>query len=252
MRDMGCIFTEGINYTGNHYKQGCGKEKKMGDYNRIICIGAHPLDAEIMGGPMMIRYAEKGGKCTFLHVTKGRLTDPAATNAEKQAYEDALNEEIKRAAETMDCECRCLNYTSAEIPPTSDFILLIEDYLRSEQADCVITHARGTLHPRHYYTYECVTAAVQKLRMQGNPIQLYYGENCEDLAGFTPTLYVTMEEEQVKKWFDGLQKYSIFNGKVNDMPYYEYYHSMGKIRAIEAGMHGFVKAYMHGALLDNE
>ena len=49
-----------------------------------------------------------------------------------------------------------------------------------------------------------------------------------------------------------LQEYSIFNGKVNDMPYYEYYHSMAIIRSIEAGQHGFAKAYMHAALLDNE
>ena len=90
------------------------------------------------------------------------------------------------------------------------------------------------------------------MRQEGLPIQLFYGENCEDLAGFTPTCYLTMTQQGLDAWLGALQQYSIFNGKVNDMPYYEYYHSMAIIRSIEAGQHGFAKAYMHAALLDNE
>ena len=31
----------------------------MGNYKRIISFGAHPLDAELQGGPMIIRYSER-------------------------------------------------------------------------------------------------------------------------------------------------------------------------------------------------
>lgn len=224
----------------------------MAKYNRIISVGGHPLDAELMGGPMMIKYAGQGAICTFVHVTKGRLTDATATEKEKNAYEEALNNEMKNAAAAMGCDSFNMNYISAELPGAEEFTKIIADYLRKEKADCVITHARGTLHPRHYYTYEAVTQAVRILHEEGNPIQLYYGENCEDLIGFTPTVYVRMKEQEVATWFKGLQSYKIFNGKINDVPYYDYYHSMGTVRAIEAGSHGFVKAYMHGALIDNE
>ncbi len=224
----------------------------MAKYNRIVSVGAHPLDAELMGGPMMIKYAEQGAACTFVHVTKGRLTDPAATEEEKKAYEDALNDEIKSVAAAMGCDSFSMDYISAELPVVEEFKDIILEYLRREKVDCVITHARGTLHPRHYYTYEAVTQAVRILHSEGNPIQLYYGENCEDLAGFIPTVYVSMSESKMKTWFEGLQHYKIFNGKVNDVPYYDYYHSMATVRAIEAGSHGLVKAYMHGALIDNE
>ena len=224
----------------------------MAKYNRIVSIGAHPLDAELMGGPMMIKYAGQGAVCTFVHVTKGRLTDLTATEEEKKAYEDALNDEIKGAAAHMGCDSFSMNYISAELPAVEEFTKIILEYLKREKVDCVITHARGTLHPRHYYTYEAVTQAVRILHGEGNPIQLYYGENCEDLIGFTPTVYTSMSDQQIKIWFEGLQNYKIFKGKVNDVPYYNYYHSMGTIRAIEAGSRGFVKAYMHGALVDNE
>lgn len=224
----------------------------MGKYKRIISIGAHPLDAELQGGPMMIKYAKEGAECTFVHVVKGRLTTPGATEEEKQNYEDALNQEIMDAAAAMGCNAHCLNYISAELPEVEEFAKEIEDYLKKEQADCVITHARGTLHPRHYYTYEAVTSAVRKLRKEGSGIQLYYGENCEDLAGFTPTTYVSMSEEDEETWFEGLRKYAIFRGAVNDVPYYDYYHTMGKVRAMEMGADSALKAYMHAALIDNE
>jgi len=242
------VFTEHISSTGKAYR----RKIEMAKYNRIVSIGAHPLDAELMGGPMLIKYAEQGADGTFVHVTKGRLTDLTATEEEKQAYETALNDEIEHAAATMGCNSFSMNYISAELPDVEVFTNVILEYLRREKADCVITHARGTLHPRHYYTYEAVTQAVRILHNEGNPIQIYYGENCEDLIGFTPTVYVSMSEQEMKTWFEGLQNYKIFRGKINDVPYFDYYHSMGTIRAIEAGSHGFVKAYMHGALIDNE
>jgi LmbE family N-acetylglucosaminyl deacetylase len=224
----------------------------MGEYKRVICIGAHPLDAEIMGGPMLMRYAKRHAHCTLVHVTKGRLTDPAATEKQKEDYDISLHNEIAAAASALGCDYYAMDYISSKLPETSKFISLIADYLREQKADCVITHARGTLHPRHYYTYETVTEAVRVLRKEGKKIRLFYGENCEDLAGFTPTVYLSMTQGELDKWFAGLRKYSIFNGKVNDMPYYEYYHSMAVIRSIEAGEHGYAKAYMHAALLDNE
>jgi LmbE family N-acetylglucosaminyl deacetylase len=224
----------------------------MSDYKRVVCIGAHPLDAEIMGGPLLMRYAARHARCTMVHVTKGRLTDPRATQEQKREYDVSLHREMSAAAQALGCDCYAMDYPSSELPGAGEFIRLLADYFQKEKVDCVVTHARGTLHPRHYYTYETVTEAVRLLRRNGSKIQLFYGENCEDLAGFTPTVYLSMTKEELDRWFAGLGKYSIFNGKVNDMPYGEYYHSMALIRSIEAGEHGFAKAYMHGALIDNE
>ena len=49
-------------------------------YKRIISIGGHHLDAELMGGPILIKYAKKGAHITKINVTEGRLTSPTATN----------------------------------------------------------------------------------------------------------------------------------------------------------------------------
>lgn len=224
----------------------------MGNYKRVISFGAHPLDAELQGGPMVIRYSEKGAKCTFVHVTKGRLTDPKATTQEKADYETSLLNEMIACDTAMGGECRLLGYTSSTLPPEEEFIQWIMKYLKEEKADCVITHARGTLHPRHYYTYETVTEAVRRLHKEGISVKLYYGENCEDLSGFIPSVYVSQTQEELERWFDALRHYTIFNGGVNSMPYYEYYHSMALIHAVEACEGTYAKAYMQAAILDNE
>ncbi|MFV0255087.1 MAG: PIG-L deacetylase family protein [Erysipelotrichaceae bacterium] len=224
----------------------------MAKYNRIIIFGGHPLDAELMGGPMAIRYTKQGARCTFVNTVNGRLEGNKYSEAEKQAYIDNLKKEIDTVAGSMGCDAKQFPYVSQSLPSIEEFSKIVEEYLLKEQADCVITHWRGTMHQRHQYTYDAVTRAVKRLRKKGVNINLFYGENCEDLVGFIPTVYLSMSEADVDKWFSALCNYSIFKGTVNDVPYQDYYKTMGKVRAIEVGGGGFVKAYMHAGLLDNE
>ncbi len=221
-------------------------------YKRIISIGGHHLDAELMGGPLLIKYAKMGAHCTMINVTEGRLTNPTATKEEKQAYLDNVRQENDEVAKAMGCDAYNMRYTSKTVPSEQEFIKLLKDYMIKEGVDCVVTHWRGTMHERHYFTYQTVTRAVLELRKEGHKIQLLYGENCEDLIGFTPTCYVTVNDEIVDTWFNALKKYTIFNGTVNDVPYQAYYTAQLKVRAIEGGSALPVKAYMHAPLVDNE
>lgn len=221
-------------------------------YKRIVSIGGHHLDAELIGGPLMIKYSLQGAKCTFINVTEGRLDRRDATEEEKQAYLTNIRKENIMAAEAMNCDCYNMGYTSQTLPSEEEFIHMIMDYIKKENVDLVITHWRGTMHPRHYYTYQTVTQAVLRLRNQGYNVQLLYGENCEDLIGFTPTCYVTLNDQIIDIWFNGLKNYSIFNGLVNDIPYQKYYDAQLKVRAMEGGSSLPVKAFMHAPLFDNE
>lgn len=221
-------------------------------YQRIVSIGGHHLDAELMGGPLLIKYALEGAHCTMINVTEGRLDRPDATEQEKADYLDRVRKENALAAQTMHCDYWNMGYTSQTLPDQETFIQSLMTYLKQEKVDLVVTHWRGTMHPRHYYTYETVTQAVLRLRQAGYAIQLLYGENCEDLIGFTPTCYITLDQAHIDTWFNGLKQYTIFNGKVNDMPYQSYYQAQLKVRAVEGGSVKPVKAYMHAPLFDNE
>lgn len=224
----------------------------MKDYKRVISIGGHPLDAELMGGPIILNLNKKGAKSTLMHVTTGRLEAKDATEEEKNKYLDDLKHQIQDVASTLGADVVELGYLSSNMPTMPEFVEVIKKYLREENADLVVTHHIGTLHDRHYYTYRGVHEAVKSLRKEGQKIDLLYGENLEDLVGFVPTKYLLMPTEDVDQWFTAVNKYQIYRGGVNVVPYDDYYRTMGKVRALEAGTPGFVKAYMHAGLVEYE
>ena len=57
----------------------------MTSIQRVVSIGAHSLDAELMGGPLILKYARQGAHCTLIHVTQGRLEDPGRDEGSEAA-----------------------------------------------------------------------------------------------------------------------------------------------------------------------
>lgn len=223
----------------------------MSQINRVVSIGAHSLDAEILGGPVMLKYARDGAHCTYIHVTQGRLEDPDASQEAREAYLKELLNQNKQAAEKLGGDTIWLGYVSSDMPTTETFSRRMEDYFLTEKVDLVITHWRGSMHPRHINTYDAVTTAVKRLREKGNPIRLVYGENFEDLVGFIPQAYFTLSQTEVEQWYDGLREYSVFRGEVNDFPYLSYYSTLGKVRQIESNNDGYTVAYMYASLIEH-
>lgn len=222
----------------------------MSEIKRVVSIGAHSLDAEILGGPMMLKYAEQGAHCTYIHVTQGRLEDPAATQEEKEAYLKELLHQNQRAAGKLKGDTIWLGYVSSNMPSLEEFSRRLEQYFLEEKVDLVITHWRGSMHPRHINTHDAVITAVKKLREKGNSIRLVYGENFEDLVGFIPQAYFKLEQQEVEQWYEALREYTVFQGGVNDFPYYPYYSTIGKVRQIESNNDGYTVAYMYASLIE--
>ena len=131
---------------------------------RVVSIGAHSLDAELLGGPLILKYAKQGSHCTLIHVTQGRLEDPNATEEEKQAYLKSLLDQNQRAAKALGGDTIWLGYVSSSMPSLEDFAGRLEAYFEEEKVELVITHWRGSMHPRHINTHDAVTLAVKHLR----------------------------------------------------------------------------------------
>ena len=222
----------------------------MTSIQRVVSIGAHSLDAELMGGPLILKYARQGAHCTLIHVTQGRLEDPAATEEAKQAYLKDLLTMNQKAAEKLGADTIWLGYVSSNMPSLEDFAQRMEQYFVDEKVDLVITHWRGSMHPRHINTHDAVVTAVKRLREKGNPIRLVYGETFEDLVGFLPQAYFTLNPEEVTQWYGAMKEYAVFRGEVNDFPYQQYYPTIGKVRQIESNNSGFTVAYMYASLIE--
>ena len=117
----------------------------MTSIQRVVSIGAHSLDAELMGGPLILKYARQGAHCTLIHVTQGRLEDPAATEEAKQAYLKDLLTMNQKAAEKLGADTIWLGYVSSNMPSLEDFAQRMEQYFVDEKVDLVITHWRGSM-----------------------------------------------------------------------------------------------------------
>lgn len=217
---------------------------------RVVSIGAHSLDAELMGGPLILKYAKQGSHCTLIHVTQGRLEDPDATEEEKQAYLESLLDQNKRAAAVLGGDSIWLGYVSSSMPSLEDFASRMENYFVEERVELVITHWRGSMHPRHINTHDAVTLAVKNLRKKGNSIKLVYGETFEDLQGFIPQAYFSLSQEETKQWFQALGEYQVFKGEINDFPYIPYYTTNLKVRAIESGNISDTVGYMYASQIE--
>lgn len=224
----------------------------MSVIKRVVSIGAHSLDAEILGGPIMLKYAKQGAHCTYIHVTQGRLEDPSATQEAKEEYLKEVLNQNKRAAEKLNGDTIWLGYVSNNMPSIDEFSARLEQYFIDEKVDLVITHWRGSMHPRHINTHDAVTTAVKRLREKGNSIRLVYGENFEDLVGFIPQAYFILEQNEIDQWYSGLREYSVFQGGINDFPYNQYYSTIGKVRQIESNSNGYTVAYMYASLIESK
>ncbi|MDO5564190.1 MAG: PIG-L family deacetylase [Eubacteriales bacterium] len=224
----------------------------MNKIKRVVSIGAHSLDAELLGGPLIIKYASIGAKCSLLHVTQGRLEDPKASEEEKKNYLEELLKQNEQASKILGADFLWLGYVSSNMPTLDEFSLRLKRYFMDEEVDLVITHWRGSMHPRHINTHDAVTKAIKEMRREGSNIKLLYGETFEDLVGFIPQAYYTMSEEETKKWFDALNSYQVFKGEINDFPYQNYYKTNLQIREIESGSKAPTVCYMYASLIENE
>ncbi len=224
----------------------------MTQVKRVVSVGAHSLDAEIMGGPLFLKYAKEGARCSLLHVTRGRLEDPKATEEEKEAYLKKLTVQNDEAAKALSADWTWLEYMSHDMPSLEEFSERLEKYFTKEKIDLVITHWRGSMHRRHINTHDAVTLAVKRMREGGSSIRLMYGETFEDLVGFIPQAYFELDESETNGWFNALKKYDVFNGHVNDFPYLPYYTTNGKVRQIESNAKMFTVCYMYASLIENE
>lgn len=224
----------------------------VSEIKRVVSIGAHSLDAELLGGPLLLKYAKQGAHCTCIHVTQGRLEDPNATQEEKDAYLKELLVQNRKAAAELGADTIWLGYVSSNMPSLNDFADRLEQYFVEEKVNLVITHWRGSMHPRHINTHDAVVTAVKRLRQKGSQIRLVYGETFEDLVGFIPQAYFVLTEEEVAQWYKALNTYTVFRGGVNDFPYQKYYPTNLQIRQIESGSSGATVCYMYASLIENE
>lgn len=203
----------------------------------LAVFGAHAMDAEVMAGGLIAKATKLGHQVTIIHMTRGERGHPFKKPEE---FAEQLEHEMVEAAQVLGADVKWMGYPAGTLPISDEIITKICHVIMEVKPTHIITHWRGSWHPRHVSTHYNVLAAVNKVtKEKGYFLRgLYYGENCEDLDGFNPTIYVDISD--VKHiWFEALKKYELFRLSLkktpNNMiiPYADYYNTISKIRGLE-------------------
>ncbi|MFA5859426.1 MAG: PIG-L family deacetylase [Elusimicrobiota bacterium] len=201
----------------------------------IAVIGAHIGDAEITAGHLVCKYVQAGHKATIISLTAGEKGNPKLS---PETYKKQKVRETAASAKLWGCAVRVLNYKDGETEITKDAKLAVTDIIREIKPDIVLTHWKGSFHKDHRNTYYIVEEAVFYAALPGiktkfppwSVKQLYYTDNWEDPVGYTPNVFINIDEKAYNLWVKGCRKHALFRGEVASFDYLEYYKALTVVR----------------------
>ncbi len=113
---------------------------------RVLLLVAHPDDAEVSAGGLVVRHC-RGGSCVrIVSVTDGRSghhTHPA------DRLVDIRRAEARAAGERVGAECETWDFPDGSLLPTLDVRNAIIKEIRNFVPDLVLTHRANDYHPDH-------------------------------------------------------------------------------------------------------
>lgn len=113
---------------------------------RVLVLGAHPDDAEVAAGGLVVRHALRGSQVRMISVTDGRSGHHAV------APEDLVRvrrQEASLAGERIGAEYHVWDFPDGALEPTLAVRGAIIREIRSFAPDLVLTHRPHDYHPDH-------------------------------------------------------------------------------------------------------
>jgi LmbE family N-acetylglucosaminyl deacetylase len=163
---------------------------------RVLCVGAHPDDLEILCGGTIARFIADGHEVVMCHATTG---DMGSFVYSREEISRMRLEEARQAASIAGAEHRCLGLSDGEVNAADPVQKsLVVDVVRDARPDVIITHAPGDYMGDHNETsklvFECSFYAtfknLESARERHDLVTpIYYMDTVAGL-GFVPTEYV--------------------------------------------------------------
>jgi LmbE family N-acetylglucosaminyl deacetylase len=163
---------------------------------RVLGVGAHPDDLEILCGGTLARYVAEGHEVVMCNVTKG---DRGSFEYSSEEIARIRAGEAKRAAEVCGAEHMTLGLRDGEVSSADrDHQKAMVDLVRDARPDLIITHYPQDYMGDHNETsklvFECSFYATLPLYETGKPhhsavTPIYYMETIMGI-GFNPVEYV--------------------------------------------------------------
>lgn len=168
---------------------------------RIMAIGAHPDDCDVLAGGLAILYARAGHQVDFVSVTNGDAGHQEIGGAPLARRRRA---EANAAARVAGIRYTVLDIHDGELEPTLANRKLIIRLIREMQPDLILTHRPNDYHPDHRYTSQLVQDAAYTVTVPGsvaltphlaeNPPILFMSDHFQRPYPFTPDVAVAIDD----------------------------------------------------------
>ena len=173
---------------------------------RILCIGAHPDDAEFGAAGTAALWVAKGCHVKFVSVTNGDIGHWRESGPELARRRKA---EVEHGAKLVGYDFEILDNHDGELQPTLENRKTITRLIREWKADVVITHRPNDYHPDHRYTSVLVQDSAYMVTvpkfcpdvpaLKTNPVYLYFYDRFQKPYPFEPDIAVAIDSVMDKK-----------------------------------------------------
>jgi LmbE family N-acetylglucosaminyl deacetylase len=163
---------------------------------RVLGVGAHPDDLEILCGGTLARYVQEGHEVVMCHGTKGNRGSFEHTSEE---IAEIRGREARQAAEICGAEYTSLGFDDAEVNASDpDQQIAVIEMIREARPDVIITHFpedyMGDHNEISRLVFDCSFYAALPLYETGRPYHtvippIFYMETIMG-HGFQPTEFV--------------------------------------------------------------
>lgn len=212
---------------------------------RILAVGAHIGDTELMAGPYLCQSALDGASCFMLALTSGEKGNP---EVEPAKYKVQKLREAKEFSDKSGIPYEIFeDVPDAYLMISDQIIRRIKKIIEENEITHVVTHWRGSFHPDHRQAYDIVSHAVLQLnllRKESQKIVLKFSENWEDMNGFIFDEYASISETASAKWANSVKHESFIYGTFSKFRYFDYYQALMRVRGC-LSQHEYAIALMH-------
>lgn len=121
---------------------------------RVLAVGAHPDDVEILCGGTLAKYAARGDEVTIMIATNGNVGSPELTKDEIAAVR---KKEAQRAADLIGADLIWMGYDDEFLFHDRETRMAFINAIRKAAPDVMFVHGSNDYHPDHRICGEIAT-----------------------------------------------------------------------------------------------
>ena len=210
---------------------------------RVLAVGAHPDDLELLCAGTLAKYAQQGHEVFMAHLCSGNM---GGLDIDPQELAQIRDKEATNASELIGAQALGPIAGDLDLYPSKQARIGVVDIIRQAKPDVIFTHSPNDYMPDHVITSQLVfdasftsTLPLYKTDQPAHEpiVPIFYMDTLAGL-GFEPTDYVDITDflETKKKMFLAHQSQHKWIQGHHEADVLEMVETTGKFRGLQCGV----------------